>query len=360
MEASVLPSPHCTSSTYCVQYLGSTVSSQLPLMPMLTWISVWFALVLTLIGRLQPAPTSHGLQQITQAWRNANDSTRLLTPWREELLQDIIPKPCHSHNDYWRRVPLYDALLVGCTGVEADIWLPDDPSSIELRVGHAKSSLTTDRTLSSLYVKPLTTILQNLGNKSQERGIFETAPNQTLTLLLDFKSNGTELWPLVDTALGPLRQGGWLRHWDASLNATVDGPLSIVATGNAPFELISSNQTYRDIFYDAPLSDLASNRYDVTNSYYASGSMSKTIGWPLLGHFGQKSIMKMKDQITKAKDKGLIPRYWSTPAWPVSARDHVWNVLVKNGVGMLNVDDLEAAARWNWDWCVVAGLSLCG
>jgi hypothetical protein len=356
----VLPFPRCTSSTYCVQHRGSTVSSQLPPMPMLTWTSVYLALVLTLIGRLQPTLTSKGLQQITQAWQNASDSTRLLTPWPEEFLQGIIPKPCHSHNDYWRRVPLYDALAVGCTGVEADIWLPDDPSSTKLRVGHKKSSLTADRTLTSLYVKPLTTILQNLENKSQQRGIFETAPNQTLTLLLDFKSNGTELWPLVDAALDPLRRGGWLRHWDAALNATVDGPLSIVTTGNAPFELITSNQTYRDIFYDAPLSDLVSARYDNTNSFYASGSMSKTIGWPLLGHFGQKSITKMKNQITKAKDKGLLPRYWSTPAWPVSARDNVWNVLVKNGVGMLNVDDLEGAARWNWDWCVVAGLSLCG
>lgn len=30
------------------------------------------------------------------------------------------------------------------------------------------------------------------------------------------------------------------------------------------------------------------------------------------------------------------------------------------GVGMLNVDDLVSATRWNWDWCVVAGLVLCG
>jgi hypothetical protein len=41
-------------------------------------------------------------------------------------------------------------------------------------------------------------------------------------------------------------------------------------------------------------------------------------------------------------------------------RDQIWFTLTENGVGMLNVDDLHSAARWNWNWCVVAGLSLCG
>jgi hypothetical protein len=34
-----------------------------------------------------------------------------------------VPVGCHSHNDYWRRVPLYSALQAGCIGVEADVWL---------------------------------------------------------------------------------------------------------------------------------------------------------------------------------------------------------------------------------------------
>jgi hypothetical protein len=33
---------------------------------------------------------------------------------------------------------------------------------------------------------------------------------------------------------------------------------------------------------------------------------------------------------------------------------------MRAGVGMLNVDDLVSATRWNWGWCVVAGIALCG
>lgn len=29
----------------------------------------------------------------------------------------------HSHNDYWRDVPLFSALSHGVTSVEADVWL---------------------------------------------------------------------------------------------------------------------------------------------------------------------------------------------------------------------------------------------
>lgn len=43
-----------------------------------------------------------------------------------DATRDIIPIPCHSHNDYWRRIPVFDAIHWGCTSIEADVWLFDD------------------------------------------------------------------------------------------------------------------------------------------------------------------------------------------------------------------------------------------
>ena len=235
--------------------------------------------------------------------------------------------------------------------------------STELRVGHSHASLADDRTLSSLYVDPLVTMLEHLNANTASvspNGIFEVDPNQTVTLLLDFKTNGTEVWPLVNAALEPLRRNNWLRHWDGASNAVVPGPITVVATGHAPFELVTANQTYRDIFFDAPLGELASGLYDSTNSYYASASITKAIGRTWLGYFSKSQVDMLGSQVAQAQAKDLVSRYWDTPAWPVSARDRVWDVLVSSGVGMLNVDDLSGAARWNWDWCVVAGMSLCG
>ena len=287
---------------------------------------------------------------------------RLLSPWPHDFSRDIVPKPCHSHNDYWRTVPLFDALATGCTSVEADIWLPDlQSTSTDLRVGHTTSSLTTDRTLSNLYIEPLAAILSNMATPStQPSGIFETNSSQTVTLLLDFKSDGAELWPFVNAHLEPLRKGGWLRYWNGSSKSIVPGPLTIVGTGNVPFDSIMANDTYRDIFYDAPIYDLDSNTFDSSNSFFASAALGRAIGQPSLGHFNAQSMAKLTSQVANAEARGLLSRYWDTPAWPIAARDRIWNTLVRHGVGMLNVDDLESATRWNWDWCVVAGLTLCG
>ncbi|KAL8947372.1 MAG: hypothetical protein Q9222_006338 [Ikaeria aurantiellina] len=67
-----------------------------------------------------------GAELIRSRWALPSPSTQqALTTWPTDFSRDITPIPCHSHNDYWRRVPLYDALAAGCTGVEADVWLDD-------------------------------------------------------------------------------------------------------------------------------------------------------------------------------------------------------------------------------------------
>lgn len=57
----------------------------------------------------------------------------------------------------------------------------------------------------------------------------------------------------------------------------------------------------------------------------------------------------IRGQVGEASKRGLRARYWDTPSWPVSQRDHVWDILEKEGVGMLNVDDLDAATKRSWD-----------
>lgn len=259
-------------------------------------------------------------------------------------------------------MPLFDALAAGCTSVEADIWLPEQQdSTLGLRVGHKASSLSGDRTLASLYVQPLVSIMENIaGSQDSNSSIFETDPSQTLVLVLDFKSDGPALWPHVNAQLEALRGKSWLRHWNGMSRTIVPGPLTIVATGTAPWDLIVANTTYRDIFYDAPLVELNSDRFNISNSFFASASLGQAVGKPLFGKFNSESLTKMTSQIANAKAKGLVSRYWDTPAWPINVRDRVWNTLVSNEVGTLNVDDLESATRWNWDWCVVAGINLCG
>jgi len=303
------------------------------------------------------------------------DVTQDLNRWPTDSTRDIVPAACHSHNDYWRKVPLFSAIEAGCTGVEADIWLMND----ELYVGHKKSALTESRTLRNLYVNPLVKLLNNQNpithfhpQKDDPRnGVFDTDPRQSLVLLIDFKSDGEKTWPHVVSQLSPLRNRGYLSYYNGM--RVVNGPITVVATGNAPFDLLIANSTYRDIFFDAPLNEIAedvqqhsssrhesisaADKYNLTNSYFASVSYTKAIGSPVFFQITLNQRLRIRSQIEAAHRHGLKVRYWNTPSWPRSLRNYVWTVLEREGVDYLNVDDLNSATTmdWHhrfWDWWI--------
>ncbi|KAJ5246483.1 hypothetical protein N7468_001466 [Penicillium chermesinum] len=317
-------------------------------------------------------------------WMHAGTSNNDTRHWPTDVSRDIVPVGCHSHNDYWRRVPLFSALQAGCIGVEADVWLFDD----ELYVGHTTSSLTKRRTLRSLYVDPLVQILerQNPVTPFQRvmgrppHGVWDTDPDQTLVLLIDFKTDGATTWPAVVKHLAPLRERGFLTYFDGQ--ELVPGPVTVVGTGNTPFDLVTANSTYRDIFFDAPLDKLVeaggpdfivghggdsgqgmtgmgdtitANMFNLSNSYYASVSFQKAIGFPWPFHFTMDQIEAIRTQVRVAHSHGLKVRYWGIPSWPRSLRNHIWRILAQEGVDLLNVDDLIEATRGAWkikilDW----------
>lgn len=324
---------------------------------------------MTLIKRLSPPAESNGLSVIVNTWHHPADSLDLLPPFPENFSRDIAPVPCHSHNDYDRKVPLYTALAAGCTSVEADIWLRKGNDNKDvLLVGHSARALKEDRTLKHLYVDPLQRILENMNPKpgfvvlenDTVSGIFGKDPSTTLVLLLDFKSDPEALWPVVQIALQSLRDMNWLSYWDTKSKTITIRPITIVATGETRFQDVISNTTYRDVFFDAPLGDIANPIYDTSNSYYASSSVKNAVGNIWFGRFSGKQIETIGKQIGEAESKGLKSRYWGTVNWPIGWRDYVWKTLVEKGVSVLNVDAVEEAARWDWGVCIVAGLVLCG
>jgi hypothetical protein len=301
----------------------------------------------------------------------------------------------HSHNDYWRRIPLYEALHYGCTGVEADVWHIGD----NLFVGHNTASLTSNRTFTSLYADPLIELLDKQNSPTafgdnKNHGVFDEDPSQTLVLLVDMKTHGPDTFYKVQEQLEGLRSRGYLTHFNGT--HTVPGAITVVGTGNTPFDTLTDNTTYRDIFYDAPLAMLyepspfsladindgsdstevdeyhpssagqgktglpantPASAFNDSTSYYASINFKKSIGRVWRGKLSDKQMKLIRGQIRGAKKAGLKARYWNTPNWPVSLRNHVWHVLVQEGVGMLNADDLEGAAiedwrRWKREWYV--------
>jgi hypothetical protein len=321
-----------------------------------------------------------------EGWRGSGRmSSDNLGHWPTDFSADVHPVACHSHNDYWRKEPLFSALDAGCTGVEADVWLFDQ----ELYVGHSPSSLTPERTLRSLYINPLVKILDSQNPHTTfhptldtpRNGVFDTRPSQTLVLLIDFKNEGHKIWPYVSDQLEPLRQRKMLSYHDGT--SFIEGPITVVVTGNAPWENVVANTTHRDIFFDAPLdllgklseesksdtghsalSERGSNQgqgrsgaapsdpamYTRANSYYASVSFSRTVGFPWRGSLTRNQMEIIRKQIAGAHAQGLKVRYWSVPSWPRGLRNYLWRTLVKEGVDFLNVDDLKSATQGDWNW----------
>ena len=373
--------------------------------------------LLGLIGSLVVLLLPDGIHRIVKSWGRPGHIGAGLASWPTDFSRDIIPMPCHSHNDYWRTVPLFSAIEVGCVGVEADIWLFND----QLLVGHSVASLTLNRTLDSLYINPLLDVLSRQNPRvtilpedtSQPHGVFDTDPEQTLILLIDFKTSGSALWPQVQLALQPLRDENYLTRSNGS--QITRGPITVVGTGNTPFDLVNSEETnpHHDVFFDAPLSEMYesvhggdplnttsmngdrsentahgeaisredakiadsseislesgrrrrsdeegqgksgtvskdANAYDTGNSYYASVSFSDAIGQLRDGKFSDYQMDLLRGQVKGAHMRGLKARYWDLPFWPISLRNDVWDVLVKEGVDLLNVDDLKGATRRNW------------
>lgn len=301
--------------------------------------------------------------KIFAKWGQADTGTEGLKWYPTDFLRDVQPIQCHSHNDYWRTVPLFSALHAGCIGVEADVHLLHDDDG-KLYVGHDRASLTTNRTLQSLYIDPLVDLLNQTNPRTEffngadtRNGIFDVDRNQSLTLLIDVKTDGAKTWPLVVEQLQPLRERGWLSYVENGVRH--DGPITVVGTGNTPFKLIIANSTYRDYFFDAPLESMFEDpdkdidlstidmTYNSTNSHYASVNLDKAIGSTFLG-VRDDQLRTIKGQLKGAHRRGLAARYWDTPSWPIGLRDGIWHTLVFAGVDMLNVDDLRSATKKVW------------
>ncbi|KAF2140387.1 uncharacterized protein K452DRAFT_55110 [Aplosporella prunicola CBS 121167] len=300
------------------------------------------------------APTGSG------ALQNILDNTHRspLYGYPTDLTRGVIPKPFHSHNDYWRDVPFYSALSYGAVSVEADVWLVDG----ELYVGHHRSALTTARTLDALYIQPILDTLQRQNPTTQfttgdegVHGVFDTVPELTLYFFIDLKTDADATFAAVLTALEPLRARGYLTT--AHANGTLaPGPVTVLGTGNTQLEQVlalSANESApaRDLFFDAPLQALKDDERvagpevaPIASVDFGSlFNVTRTDDVARVLSENQKKLLR--EQVETARERGIATRYWGLPDFPVGVRNAVWRVLVEEGVDLLNVDALEDAVE---------------
>jgi hypothetical protein len=227
------------------------------------------------------------------------DGGRVLSPFPLGVTNGVIPFACHSHNDYDQSVPLYNALNAGCISVEADVWLHGS----NLRVAHTDPG-DTGPTIQDLYIGPLKAILDVQSTKA----VYQVKTSQTLTLLVDFKSDGDTTWDAVILALQPLRGAGYLSRWDGS--KFVQGPITVVASGNAPLAkaIDSTANPYHDMFMDSRINE-SLDGYDISNTYYASADFESAITSSGTAPLSSSNLATLESQVSAAHAKGFLVRY---------------------------------------------------
>lgn len=344
------------------------------------------------VGRNLPVATNN-LYDPDLLQFDGNTSSIPILPFNhtiEELNRDVYVKPLHSHNDYWRHQPLFDALSVGAVSVESDIWVFDKNYTLnrtstmssginesltfrtgEIYVGHNQEFLRPINTLFNLYLNPLFQFLQFanptysyidqneqgsplIGNSEVKNSVFYNNAEQPLYFWFDFKTSPNETYDALKPLLQPFIDKGFLAYYNTTDDTYHSGPLILTITGNLPIEKVTDEEI-RYFFLDGPLLEFTGENTDTKSlenwsklSRVVSGSLHSLLGDELYppttrNPFSEEQKNKLKEIFDKAHEYGLKTRIWGDIIWP-------WNLLNSHlqdfyqlGSDLLNVDDLKKA-----------------
>lgn len=245
----------------------------------------------------------------------------LLTLCRLTAQSQSVPLPnAFAHNDYFHKHPLYDALENGYTNIEADIFLKHG----DLIVAHINPFFKYNRTLETLYLKPLFDLI------NKNKGQVYKGYNYPVTLLIDIKTDADQTY----LALKPL-----LEKYRSMLTAYENGkiairPVTIVISGHKPYDLIKE-ETDRLAFIDEDLRETA--RDTTYNNIFtmASCKYSKLITWTGDGVMPGMQKQLLCSYVKMAHRHGKKVRLWASPE-----NKTVWRELLNCGVDLINTDKL--------------------
>jgi len=231
-----------------------------------------------------------------------------------------------AHNDYCHKHPLYDAIDNGFTNVEADIFLKGD----RLIVAHVFPYFKHNRTLESLYLKPLSQLV------AKNNGSVYAGYSSPVILMIDIKTNADETY----RALQPL-----LEKYRPMLSAYENGKIiyravTIVLSGHKPYKSIEDEQD-RLAFIDEDLRRVARDSAFTHVFTMASCKYSKMMKWDGRGLISDREKDKLCAFVMMAHKMGTKVRLWAAPENKV-----VWDELLHCGVDLINTDRLVMLKKY--------------
>lgn len=232
-----------------------------------------------------------------------------------------MPVILHSHNDYIRTAPFWEAYSQHCSSIEADVFLQDG----EILVAHNREDLSADCTLRNMYIEPIVKLF-----RSHEGRMWENSEDR-LILLVDLKS--------ADALPGVVS----LVEAFPDVFASEKG-VQVVISGNTPAPSKFGNYP-SCIWFDGLLSE------DYTPAQLARvGMISENFRdyarkWNGKGRMTDAELQSVKAAIAKAHEMGKRIRFWGAPEG-TTAYFTFW----KLGVDVINTDKPAVACQFFSDW----------
>lgn len=225
----------------------------------------------------------------------------------------------HSHNDYYRSRPLMDALEAGLCSVEADVFLVDGA----LLVGHDRSELRADRTLSRLYLQPLADLARRHGGR-----VYPGWPE--VTLLVDIKADGRRVFPVLLAELMKVEEAVGRRSPRA---------FRVVVSGDRPVDLILRDSEMW-MAVDGRPGDLGKG-YATRQMPMISTSWWDTFRWLVPETMPEDKRVLFHQLVRDTHAEGKRIRFWALPD-----NEMAWGFAWDGGVDWINTDRPDALKAW--------------
>ena len=223
----------------------------------------------------------------------------------------------HSHNDYEKPFPFWEAYNQGYGSIEADIFLRGN----NLIVAHDTVQVKKGRTLDSLYLQPLQQCIE------KNNGYPYASHNSILQLLIDVKTDSAAtLEKLIEK----------LKAYPVITNCKA---VKIVITGNRP--AVTAFRSYpKFIHFDGELhlnySGKALHRIEMLSDNFRTYSYWNGIDTMLV-----KDKKIIESLIAKAHKQHKKMRFWNAPDSINS-----WKFFMALGVDYINTDHITGAATF--------------
>ncbi|MCH6234492.1 alkaline phosphatase [Cognataquiflexum rubidum] len=230
--------------------------------------------------------------------------------------QDLPTYKLHSHNDYLRTVPFWDAFGAGCASIEVDVILQKG----ELMAAHEAESIRTERTLKSLYFEPI--------QKAKSLGMIDAFD---FHLLIDCK---TEAYTTLDQIVKDASEFEHLLFSEQNQTG-----LKLIISGNRP-----KPEDYKN--YPPYLF------FDYQNKVLSPGLPWEKIGMVSLS-FRQFSVWNGKGRIVQSERDSLVSfiskvhafdkpvRFWASPD-----SKSAWKAFADLGIDYINTDQPYEANQY--------------